>query len=301
MTSSTAQKTERYRFGICDIDFFKYNSSNTTISDSNLGNFGKYLGEYIGTIKNVQEFNLTNEAELINAEVGGCLKRTPQTEEGVISSELSFTLNSNMIALDELFSGVAPVDQSADASGAVGTILNAEGTSMVDATTGIASVAALTGSEANIGFGFVKLQAATATTVDVFQAGSNLPILTGVSVAGTGATTDLTEVGIELTGGSGSIAFTVGDQAIIAVTPQNSTKITHYFDDNENTIEASMVVRSQENSSGEQTILHVRRVKLSGKNFVFTAKEFATFESTNAVLGTPDNVPLTTAFVVSTN
>ena len=105
------------------------------------------------------------------------------------------------------------------------------GTSVVVATTGIASVSALAGSTADMKAGLYVVKVVTASTVDVycltdieFANGTDLSFVddtlkitaTPLTIA-TGVDVTIPSTGVKLTGGSGVIAMTIDDTAIFYV------------------------------------------------------------------------------------
>lgn len=123
---------------------------------------------------------------------------------------------------------VDTLDDTGEASGSITTAVNAKGTSVINATTGIASVAIATAS--SLKPGNYKLVATGAATVDVYldnDLGGNLAyqnnsgkINTSAITIASGAGTSY--LGLTITGGSGTIGFTTGDIATFTVNPSSS-------------------------------------------------------------------------------
>lgn len=125
---------------------------------------------------------------------------------------------------------------SGEAGGSVMQIVNAKGTSTVNATTGIASIAV--GTAANLKPGNYKAVVTAAATIDIYVdtdvAGgveyqdSDLKINTSpITIPGTGGTVEFQ--GVEFTGGSGTIGMTIGDIATFAVNPISNYLLDTYF------------------------------------------------------------------------
>jgi hypothetical protein len=168
---------------------------------------------------------------------GGSEKFVVASESKLVTTELKFTAKEYPDFMFELFLGATVTQNSAEASGNVSSLTNVNGTSVQNATAGIASIAALAGSEANLKFGKFVIKAMSATTVNVygssdidFNRGTDvayqddtLKILAAdVTIPASGATVSIASLGLELTGGSaGAIAMTSGDTAEFAVRPIN--------------------------------------------------------------------------------
>jgi hypothetical protein len=135
-------------------------------------------------------------------------------------------------------SGSEVEDTDGESGGSVTTIINAQGTSLVDATTGVASIAVDSATAADLAIGNYKIVATGAATVDIYvdtdatgkveYQDSDLKINdTAITIPGTGGT--VVYQGIEFTGGSGSIALTTGDVATFSVNPISTYLLDSYF------------------------------------------------------------------------
>lgn len=124
---------------------------------------------------------------------------------------------------------------AASATGGVTTIANRLGTSVFSATTGIASVGLKSGEGAELKGGMYVVVAATASTVDVYAVSTanlkrgtdltltagSMKIAAGLSIE-TDTAVEVTNTGVELTGGSGTIGMTAGDTAFYRVYPPHN-------------------------------------------------------------------------------
>lgn len=158
-------------------------------------------------------------------------------EAKTVNSELTAKVKAYPGFLFELFLGASVTDASADASGTVSTPVAGTG-SLINATTGLASVGIIpTTGKANLKFGKYVLQAASATTVNLYLL-SDIDITRGTdgsyvddtlevsgphTVSDTGGTTDITAYGLVLTGGSGTVALTTGDSIMFEVKPPSAS------------------------------------------------------------------------------
>lgn len=197
--------------------------------------YSRTNGLFYGTIKVLKGSSLALSAEMSDLN-GGSSKYPWAVEEGMISAEMSLKFGQFEDFLFELFLGNAPTPVVAEATGNASALTNKKGTSAKSATIGIASVAAKTGSEADMKFGKYVVKVVSATTIDVYFS-SDLDIGRGANgamqndalkitatpltvVSATGV--DVPNFGITLMGGSGTIGMTVGDTATFSVRPINS-------------------------------------------------------------------------------
>jgi len=121
--------------------------------------------------------------------------------------------------------GYTVTENSAESGGGVDNSANTIGTSALDATTGVASATVKSGSEADLKTGVYFVKVASATTVDVYAAtdsaflrGTDLDFedgslkITASALTITASTAvEIPGLGIELTGGSGTIGMTDDD------------------------------------------------------------------------------------------
>jgi hypothetical protein len=190
-------------------------------------------GAYYGTMLVLGGGNLelTGEQEQL---FGGSNKYSWGTENKTISTQFTATVKQYEDFMFEIFLGATVNTTAAESTAGVSTITNFSGTSVVSATVGIASVAITSGDHADAKFGKVMvLGTATANEVDIyystdidFATGTDetftndaLLVTAGVVIPNTGGTIAVADLGIEFTGGSGTIAITDGDSAYFYVRP----------------------------------------------------------------------------------
>lgn len=132
----------------------------------------------------------------------------------------------------ELFLGASVATTAASATGTVGDLVAISGTCF-SATIGVASVAAKSGGSANLKDGIYIIKAVSATTVDVYAltdiefkkvGGTNLDYInedlkvTASPLTIVAATAvEIPNLGVEITGGSGTIAMVSGGTARFSV------------------------------------------------------------------------------------
>lgn len=229
---------------------------------------------------------------------GGSNRYNWAVEESNITAELSITFRQYEDWMMELFLGKAPTAGTPSATGTVGAIANKKGTSVVNASTGIASVAAISGSEADLKFTKYVVKAASATTVDIYAYSNTdfgrgtdkvfendeLKITTSpITVPDSGATVDFTGYGIEITGGSGTVAFTAGDTAVFEVLPADEKSVSAVFGGSTDSFpEFGAVIMGQKrgNGGGEMVEIDVYRCKAVGLPMNFAEKAFSEAEIT---------------------
>jgi hypothetical protein len=247
-------------------------------------------GTFYGIVKCIGKSSLALSGDTTELR-GGSNRFAWAVEDGAINAELSITPKSYEDFLFTIFLGKAPTATGADSTGAVSTITNKKGTSVV-AATGLASAGIKSGGKADLKFTKYVVVAASATTVDVY-AGSDidfargtdgdyindsLKIASGLSVtASTG--TDVTGFGLTLTGGAGSIAMVTGDSATFEVKP-NSLKSMSVTIGGLNDVfpEFGSLIVAQRRGNQEMMELDVFRCKGIGLPLGFEEKKWSEAE-----------------------
>lgn len=201
--------------------------------------YSRVDGMPYGLVNVLDSGSLSLTGELIEL-FGGSNKYSWAAEDGQVTAEMSLKFGEMPNFFFELFLGKAPTATTAETSGNVTTLTNKNGTSVVNATTGIASVAVLTASKANLKFGKYVVKALSSTTFKVYVS-TDIDLNRGTDVAvdddsnsvtsaaqtvTSGADTDIASLGLKFVGGSGSIALTTGDTATFEVRPVNARAMT---------------------------------------------------------------------------
>jgi len=191
--------------------------------------YDRTTGEFFGILKVLGDSELSLAASAVQL-FGGANKFPIADETTQINSQFTSAVKSAPDFLFEKWIGASVATIAAAALGTVGTITNKKGTSAVSATVGIASVNALSGSEDDLATGHYIVKVVTATTVDVYVdtdidfsipgATSKLYVndllkitVTPLTVPDSGSTVTIPDYGLELVGGSGTVAMTVDDTA----------------------------------------------------------------------------------------
>lgn len=245
--------------------------------------------EPLGIAKVDASAELSSEGELI-ALNGGSSKYAWKVERGLITAELSVTIREYPDFLFETLLGKAITVNAAESGGSVTTLTNANGTSTVNASTGIASVGVVSGSEADVKFSGYVVKVVTATTVDVYAytdvdfgngtdkvfendllkiTASPLTIVASTPVTVPG-------FGVELTGGSGTIGMTADDTATFEARPINTESnevvvgsSTEVFND------FGLIISAQRPGDKYMTQLDCYRVAGAGLPIAFTENAFS--------------------------
>lgn len=231
---------------------------------------------------------------------GGSEKFVLASEPKTITPEMKITTKDYADYLYEIFMGATVTQNVAELTGNVSGLANFKGTSVFDPTTGIASVAAKAGSEANLKFGRVLIIQKSATTINfVYSSDINLNegddvsiqndegelLAADVTVPGVGATVDVLELGLTITGGSGAIAFATGDTAEFEVRRINEgSTIIDIGDSNTAFPEFGAYIYAQKRGSGEMFEIQCYRCIGAGMPHNFEEKVFAQAELTVKVL-----------------
>jgi len=191
-------------------------------------------GNYLGRARVDASAEVSSEGELIPLN-GGSSKYPWKVERGLITAEVALTFREYPSFLFETLLGKAMTINAAETSGNVSTLTNKNGVSAV-ATTGVATATAESGEEASLKFSKFVVVAASSTTVDVY-AGNDVDFANGDDLVyvndllkitaspltiTTSTAVTIPNTGVELTGGSGTIALVTGDTATFETRPINT-------------------------------------------------------------------------------
>lgn len=248
-------------------------------------------GEFYGTAKVIGEASVNLSGELQKL-MGGASPYPWDVQPGTISTEISLKLKEYPDWLFELFLGKAPTNVAADSAGSVTTLTNKKGASVMSGTTGIASVAVKAASKADLKFTKYVVVATDATHVDVY-AGSDIDFNRGTDkvfenddlkitasplAISSGAPVDVPGFGLELTGGSGTIALVAGDTATFEVKPPSSKSMSVRVGGTQDTFpEFGLLIHAQQ-KNGQLVEIDVFRAKGIGAPLGFAEKAFSESE-----------------------
>lgn len=188
-----------------------------------------------GILKVIGSANLALNSDLEQL-FAGSNKFAWAAENKTVSAELTAKVKAYPGFLFSLFLGATVTDAGVDSAGTVTALTNVKGTSLQHATTGIASIAVKAAQKANLKFGKYLLKVLTSTTVglyllsdiditrgtDVVYTDDTLLVTLTIATITSAGTIAMDNVGLELTGGSGTIGMTVGDTASFSVLPPST-------------------------------------------------------------------------------
>lgn len=253
--------------------------------------FSRTTGLPYGILKLIGGSTLSLVGETIDL-FGGSSKFAWHSENGKQSSEMNWKVKSYEDFLIELFLGTAPTANAAETGGAIATALtNFYGATVLQASTGIASVSVLAASEANLKNGRYVLKALSATTVGVyamsdydFDRGTditfiddNLKCISAAQTITSGGNTDIASLGLRIAGGSGTIGMTTGHTAYFDVRAINTkSSVVTVGNTSASYPEFGALCVAQKRGNGELCELEVFRVKQAGGlTFDFTEEKFS--------------------------
>lgn len=197
---------------------------------------------------------------------GGSSKFSWAAESKTVSTEVSAKVKAYPGFLFELFLGATVTDTGVDTAGAVSALTNQNGSTCNSATIGIASIAVKAAQKANLKFGKYILKVLTSTTVglyslsdidsargtDIAYTDDTLLVTLTIATITTGGTIAMDNVGLELTGGSGTIGMTVGDTASFEVKPPSTSSSSIVIGASTTSMPAfGCLLLSQKRSTGE--------------------------------------------------
>lgn len=224
---------------------------------------------------------------------GGSNKFAWAVEAKTISTEWTATVKSMPDFMFELFLGASVATTAASETGTVGDFKNVLNASVLEATTGIATVTVKAGSEADLKDGIYIVKPVSATTVDIYaltdiefkKLGATndlsyideaLKINAAPLTIAQGAATEIVGLGVELTGGSGVIAMTIGDTARFSVRSAHGGVSTIDIG-SASTIfpEHRQLCLGQKRANGDTFELEIYKVVGSGMPIPFEEQTFA--------------------------
>lgn len=244
----------------------------------------------LGIFRAITTLEYTREIEQVTLEAGHHNGPFAVEAGAVANAILGTVMEFPNFAFTELDNATKAEITGEDTTGFVDAIANKSGTSIVDATTGIASVSIISGSESLVPVGrIIVVGTSVATEVDIFLLGDTasgeIPVTNeltllaaGVIIPGTAGTVDVAAFGLRFTGGSGAIALTDGDTAFFESRPANTktTKITMVDDSDVKLV--GMIFVWPKSSEGKQTIVDFPKVGISGSSFSANTRAFAETE-----------------------
>jgi len=246
------------------------------------------MARVIGTI------NIASTVELIDLNGGSSLDPWA-SERGLRDSAVSLTLREYPHFLWELLAGSVSVATAAEALGAVKALSNVKGTTALSATIGIATATVKAASEADLKYAHYMVKVVTATTVDVF-AMSDIDFAQGtfhdfeddaLKITATpltitmGAAVTIPDFGVELTGGSGTIAMVVDDTAHFQVRPgNNGSNLVQIGTKDERFINFGAIMHAERKSDNRMFMFNFYKLAAAGQPFNMAEKAWSEYETT---------------------
>lgn len=255
--------------------------------------YSRTTGAFYGILRVLGGSSLSLSGELVKLN-GGSSKYPWAVEDGLITAELSIKPKEYPDFLFELFLGKAPTAvNTPDTDGTVSTVTNFYGSSLVNSTTGLASVAAIpTTGPANLKYGKYVLKVTAAKVFSIY-ASSNIDFARGTdedydddllkvgtcTLADTGATTDVASLGLQFTSGSGTISMTTGDTATFYVETPFTKSMSVDIGSNSNVFpEFGALCYAKKRGNLEMTEVELYRCKAVGLPIGFEENAFSTAE-----------------------
>jgi hypothetical protein len=247
----------------------------------------------ITMLKIVNECNLNFQGESADL-MGGAQMFPYDSEVTSLKTDLSVQAQEyNAVIMEKLMAGIK-TERAAEVSGAVEALANVKGTSVFEAITGIASVIAIpsTGA-ANLKSGRYVIKAVSASTIDVYACqdidhtrGTKVDFVddtlkitpTPITVS---TTTDLTDFGLRIAKGSGTLALTIGDTAVFNVRKPNAGSFDIEFgNENSQFPQFGLLCFSQKKTDGSYDMVEIYRAKAVGMPVNFKAKSWGEWSGT---------------------
>jgi hypothetical protein len=219
-----ALSAPRINFGIHSIA--PYARATKTIGDTTF-----YKGQPFGLFQVLGDASFSLPATSIPL-FGGSSLHAWTSELVQIASEIVFNVKESPDMLYSVFAGADVALTAASATGTIVALVNVEGTSVQSATTGITTATIKSGSETDLKFNKYVVVAKSTTTVDVYAMtdlqfanataltyqDDALKITASPLTIETDTAVEVPNTGVELTGGSGTIALVANDTAVYHTT-----------------------------------------------------------------------------------
>lgn len=255
--------------------------------------YSRTTGLPYGTAKVLANSSIAFAGSL-KEQFGGSSKYPWAVEDDKISTDIKIAVKSLENWMFEIFLGKAPTHTTTpDADGVISTLTNKKGTSVVSATVGIVGVTLKSGSAGELKFGKYVVVATGAAAVDVyaltdadFARGTdkayqdNLCKITATPLTiATATAVEIPGFGLELTGGSGTIALVTGDTATFEIFPPFSESLDVAIGGVSDTFpEFGLIMVAQQRGNGELFEIDALRVKAIGLPIGLSEKSFGESE-----------------------
>jgi len=257
--------------------------------------YNRTTGKPVGAFQVISTVEFGREIEPIQLK-GGHHNGAHAVEPGEPENSLTATLMEfPNFAFTELDNATKVDTTGEDTTGLVGVITNKSGSSVANATNGIASVALISNKGALLPLGKIVLVAASSTTVDIYLLGDtangSIPIVNeltllqaGVTISGAGSTIDIAAHGFTIASGSGVTTFVQGETAIFDVRPANSKTTVITMGDNSDFKTLGCILVQPKSSNKVQRIFDIPKIVTGGLSFASNTREFSEVEITGIPL-----------------
>lgn len=255
--------------------------------------YSRTTGLPYGTAKVLANSSIAFAGSL-KEQFGGSARFPFAVEESTISTDIKIAVKSLENWMFEIFLGKAPTHTvTPDVDGVISTLTNKKGTSIVSATVGIVGVTLKTASSAQLKFGKYVVKATGAAAVDVycltdadFARGTDkayqdnlLKITASPLTITTGTAVEIPDFGLELTGGSGTIALVTDDTATFEIVPPFTESLDVVIGGVSDTFpEFGLIMVAQARGNGELFEVDAYRVKAVGLPIGLAEKAFGESE-----------------------
>lgn len=248
---------------------------------------------FYGTAKVLMSSSLALSGSVVES-FGGSQQFSWGAEAGQIKGELNLKCEEYPDFLWTLLFGVAPTTVTTpDNAGTLGALTNILNVSVMDATTGIASVAITASTGAvKVPFGKLIVVAVSATTVDVYfstdidfqvknqglvyQTDLLKITASALTITTSAGVTVIPNTGLQFVGGSGTIGMTTGDTAEFTSQPPSTRQMTVTLGASGIVYpEFGAIIMSQRRGTGELTEIDVYRMKGVGFPMGFDAAKWS--------------------------
>lgn len=251
--------------------------------------YNRTTKEPYGILKVIGSANIALTSDLEQL-FGGSSKYAWAAESKTVNTELTAKVKAYPDFLFSLFLGSTVTTAGVDTAGAVTALTNQNGTSLQHATTGIASIAVKAAQKANLKFGKYLLKVLTSTTVglyalsdidnargtDIVYTNDTLLVTLTIATITSGGTIAMDAVGLELTGGSGTIGMTVGDTATFQVLPPSTSSTSIVVGASTDSLpNFGAVFLSQKRATGEMFEVDAHNVVAGGLPISFEEMAFS--------------------------
>lgn len=244
-----------------------------------------------GIVKVAKGANLSLSGDTLEL-TGGAFRYPWAIEDGLITTELSFSFAEYKDFLFEVLLGKAPTVNTSDTSGNISTAANVKGTSVISAVNGIDAVTLTATDQADLKFGIYTIVATGANTFDVycstdvdFSRGTDLTFIDdSMKIINDGDVSAGDHVDAE-TGltfsQAGTPAFTTGDSAQFEVRPINTSNVEVTIGGTSDVFpEFGCLVYAQKRGGGQLFEVDLFRCKAIGMPINLTPQEFSEAEVT---------------------